>query len=104
MSLGLLLPLHTLSPECEDEWDVILGMGTLGGDFQVVDIQKDCLDLCLSDPDCVAVDVSTQAPFFCFVHSNQSLLDNESYNNTLILQQRLTKRCADGMYCLMNKY
>ncbi len=81
---------------CEDEWDMSPEVGTLGGEFRTAESLEDCLDQCLARPDCVAVDARTELPFFCFLHTNQSLTDNEDYTNTFISQYVLRTRCDKG--------
>ncbi len=82
--------------ECEVQWMSSSGVGTLGGEFQVTSSVEECLDTCLSDPDCVAVDVSGTGPALCFLHTNASLTSQESYNNSVITQYRLLNRCLKG--------
>ncbi len=81
---------------CEEDWDITPGMGSVGGEFQTASSLQHCLDLCLSHPDCVAVDVSAQAPFFCFLHDNQSLTANDTYTNPSMSQYMLLTRCPQG--------
>ncbi len=81
-------------PACEDDWEITEGAGTFGGQFVAAESLAECLSQCLANPDCVAIDASTQAPFFCFLHDNQSLQMNENYANPVISQYLLIRRCA----------
>ncbi len=87
---------RVLITACEAEWEVVAAKGTLGGEFQDATSLQECLDLCLADPECVAADFGNQAPFFCFLHSNRSLNENEDYFNPFIFQHVLKSRCDEG--------
>ncbi len=80
-------------PDCEEEWEITQGTGTVGGQFVRAESTTECLALCLADPYCTAVDISNQAPFFCFLHSNDSLHNNEVYFSEFISQHVLLNRC-----------
>ncbi len=87
------LGLGDISGICVEEWSVVEGMGTLGGQFTDAASLEECLNMCLADPECVAVDVNTEVPFFCFSHTNDSLQTNNNYSNTHISHYRLLQRC-----------
>ncbi len=80
---------------CTERWEVLQNLGNNGGIFHVASSLDECQDICLLDPDCVAIDVSEQDPFFCFTHTNQSLLEN-TYSSQFISQHRLLERCQIG--------
>ncbi len=81
---------------CENAWDVSPNTGTLDGTFQAVGSVEECRDLCLADPLCVAIDVSSGVPFLCFLHTNDSLMGNEDYTSEIISQHALLNRCEPG--------
>ncbi len=83
---------------CEDRWVMNAGMGTVGGQFQEAASVQECMDLCLADPECAAVDVSSQVPFFCFLHSDTDMVSNDNYTSELISQYVLMERCPRSTY------
>lgn len=82
-----------MSPVCENEWEVVSGMGSLGGEFQSTSSVEECLNLCLAHIQCAAADVSTVPPALCFLHSNSSLSQQAYYNNSIMTQYRILNRC-----------
>ncbi len=81
---------------CEIEWDILSGVGTLDGEYQDTVSQVECLSLCISDPYCVAADISSGIPVLCFLHRNDSLIANSNYTNPSISQHRIINRCPSG--------
>ncbi len=92
---------HSTSSVCETEWKVSSNTGTTGGEFVGAQSLEDCRDLCLANPECVAVDVSLEAPFLCFLHTNQSLGDGDNYTSPFISQDMVVNRCFNGKYLNM---
>lgn len=85
-----------LPPGCEVDWEIRPNTGTQAGVFQTAASLAECVAVCLADPECVAIDVATQTPFFCFTHSNDSLLLNPGYTSPFIEQHFLKQRCPQG--------
>jgi len=56
---------------------------------------QQCLDFCVNNVDCVAVDVNVQRePLTCWPHFNiGNLLDDNVYNQSGVDQYRLVHRC-----------
>ncbi len=81
---------------CETEWEISPNTGTTGGTFVAAQTVEECRDLCIADPDCLAIDASSTSPVLCFLHTNQSLNGGDNFTNSFISQHILVNRCENG--------
>ena len=102
LSSSLLMGLHShhfilcSCSACETEWELSPNTGTTGGTFVAAQTVDECRDLCVVDPECSAIDVSSGSPILCFLHTNESLGDGDSYTSEFISQHKLINKCPPG--------